>query len=134
MTIAGDELFPLHLAVSKRWKVHYVTSDMEDSPENRAEDERFLRDPHSVVGAKAMSALDTVRKTLQLDYGGIDFGLDREGNAVIFEANASMFVPPVGNDAKWNYRREPTARIVDAVTRLVVSASSKRAASETASD
>ncbi|HEY1976710.1 MAG TPA: tetratricopeptide repeat protein [Candidatus Baltobacteraceae bacterium] len=130
MTIAGSELYPLHLAVSRRWKVHYVTSDMEDSPENRAEDERFLRDPAAVVGGRAMSALHAVRERLKLDYGGIDFGLDRDGNAVIFEANASMFVPPAGNDAKWSYRREPTARIVDAVTRFMVSASSTRAASD----
>lgn len=125
MTIVGSELYPLHLAASKRWKVHYVTSDMEESAENRAEDARFLREPASVVGDRAMTALRAVREALQLDYGGIDFAIDRGGNAVIFEANASMFVPPVPSDPKWNYRREPTARIVDAVTRLVASASAK---------
>ncbi len=70
------------------------------------------------------------RELPQVSHGEIDFALDRGGNAVIFEANASMFVPPVRNDPKWNYRREATARILDAVTRLVASASSKPAASE----
>lgn len=131
--ITGDELHPLHLAVSHRWKVHYATSDMEGSPEHRAEDAQFLRDPQAAVGDRAMAALHAVRVVLQLDYGGIDFALDRGGNAVIFEANASMFVPPVRNDAKWDYRREPTARILDAVTRLVASASSRPTASESPS-
>lgn len=133
MIVAGSELYPLHLAVSKRWKVHYVTSDMEDSDENRTEDARFLRDPGSVVGDRAMAALHATREVLQLDYGGIDFAIDRDGNAVIFEGNASMFVPPVPSDPKWDYRRAPTARILDAVTRLVVLASLNSAASESPS-
>jgi hypothetical protein len=106
---------------------------MDDSDENRAEDARFLSDPHSVVGGRATTALHAVREVLQLDYGGIDFAVDRDGNAVIFEANASMFVPPVPNDPKWNYRREPTARIVDAITRLVAPATSNSVVSESPS-
>ena len=133
MTIVGDELFPLHLAVSRRWKVHYVTSDMDGSAKNRAEDERFLREPHRVLGDRALAALHDVRRTLDLDYAGIDFSLDREGNAVIFEANASMFVPPVPNDSKWDYRRKPTARVVEAISKMLLAASS-RTGSESASE
>lgn len=133
-TIVGDELYPLHLAVSERWKVHYVTSDMEDSADNRAEDARFLADPHAVLGDRVLRALHAVRETLRLDYGGIDFAIDRDGNAVIFEANASMYVPPVPTDPKWEYRRAPTARIIAAVTSLLAdSATPKSAALESPS-
>lgn len=119
MMIVGDELYPLHLAISRRWKVHYVTADMELDSDNRTEDERFVTDPRSVLGEQALATLHAVRQVLGLDYGGIDFSIDRSGKVVVFEANASMFVPEVPPDPRWGYRRPPTARIREAVTRLL---------------
>src|SRR5262249_14348585 len=43
MMIAG-QLYPLHLAISRDWKVHYFTSDMADQPSHRTEEAKFLRD------------------------------------------------------------------------------------------
>jgi hypothetical protein len=120
MMFVGGVLYPLHAAVAHAWKVHYVTAAMDD-PLNRADDDAFLRDPESVIGARAMRALERVRDTLALDYAGIDFSLDRAGNVVAFEANATMIVLPPAADAIWDYRREPVARVIAAVRRLVVS-------------
>ena len=41
MMIDG-RLYPLHLAVSRRWKIHFFSADMSDSAEHRAEDRAFL--------------------------------------------------------------------------------------------
>ena len=38
----GGRIYPLHLAISGKWKVHYFTSDMADKPDHRLEDARFL--------------------------------------------------------------------------------------------
>lgn len=40
MMING-ELYPLHVAVSKDWKVHYFTADMAKNADNRLEDAFF---------------------------------------------------------------------------------------------
>ncbi|MGH6739367.1 MAG: tetratricopeptide repeat protein, partial [Bradyrhizobium sp.] len=86
----GGEIYPLHLAISRNWKVHYFTSDMADKPDHRAEEAVFLKDMPAALGDKAMRALQGIRDTLGLDYAGIDFGLAANGDLLLFEANATM--------------------------------------------
>jgi len=115
----GDAIEPLHLAISRDWKIHYFSADMTESEANRAEDEAFIADLPGALGARAATALEAIRKTLALDYGGIDFALDRDGNIVVFEANATMVVPVPKSDPRWNYRRSAVDRIHTAVRELI---------------
>ena len=55
--IIDRKIYPLHLAISRNWKVHYFRADMAQSSENRAKDEAFLTDIASFVGARGMAAL-----------------------------------------------------------------------------
>src|SRR5262249_44679146 len=57
MMIDG-RLYPLHLAISAQWKVHYFTSDMADRPDHREEEAAFLVNMPAVLGARAMAALE----------------------------------------------------------------------------
>jgi len=93
--IVGDRLYPIHLARSRDWKVHYFSSQASGDREERA----FLTDMQAVLGARAYAALDEVRKTLALDYGGIDFTIAANGELVLFEANATMNLFAPGPDA-----------------------------------
>ena len=61
---------------------------MADHAKHRAEDEAFLEDMPSVLGPLAMKALERIQSMLDLDYGGIDFGLNAAGEILVFEANA----------------------------------------------
>lgn len=119
MTIGGT-LYPLHVAVAREWKVHYFSADMASDAANRAEDERFLADPVGAIGADAWALLGRIRDALGLEYAGIDFGIDRAGRVVAFEANATMIVLPPAPGPIWDYRRAPVARIVDAVRALLL--------------
>jgi len=118
--IVDGRLYPLHLAISERWKVHYFSADMVERADHRAADAAFLTDMHGVLGPRVVAALERIRDTLALDYGGIDFAVDLKGEAVVFEANASMIVPTPGAGAIWDYRREPVARIRRAVREMLV--------------
>jgi hypothetical protein len=120
MMIDG-ELYPLHCAVSHRWKIHFFSAEMEDSPEHRAEDAAFLADMPAVLGTRVMGSLEAICSILDLDYGGIDFGLDRQGNLLLFEANATMVILPPGADAKWDYRRPAVARVCQAMHTMLIS-------------
>ncbi len=113
-------LYPLHVAVANDWKVHYFSADMATDAANRAEDERFLTEPETAIGAGAWRALGRIRDALGLEYAGIDFGLDRSGRVVAFEANATMIVLPPGPEEIWNYRRAPVERVVDAVRAMLL--------------
>jgi glutathione synthase/RimK-type ligase-like ATP-grasp enzyme len=116
----GGKLFPLHLAISRNWKVHYFTSDMAEQPGHRAEEMAFLEDMGGVLGEKAVAALHAICNALALDYGGIDFALDGEGNVLLFEANATMVIAaPPDHDPRWAYRRGAINTAISAVIGMI---------------
>jgi hypothetical protein len=123
--IVDGRLYPLHLAVSSSWKVHFFTAGMADQPAHRALDAAFLSDMPGVLGDRAMRALETVRDCLGLDYGGVDFALSADGEVVVFEANATMVVYPPPPDPIWDYRRAPTERVLQAVRAMIVERSGR---------
>jgi hypothetical protein len=118
MMIDG-QLYPLHLAVSPHWKIHYFSADMADRADHREEDAKFLADMPGVLGPKAVAALEQIQATLGLDYGGVDFGLSRHGEVLLFEANATMIVLQPDEDARWDYRRPAVECIHAAVHRML---------------
>jgi hypothetical protein len=119
MAIDGA-LFPIHLAISRDWNVHYHNAANEEQPAFRDEERAFLDDMDGVLGPRASDALHRVAATLGLDYAGIDFALDADGDLVVFEANASMAIVPPKSDARWDYRRAAARRAADAVRAMVV--------------
>jgi len=119
MMIDG-QLYPLHLAISSHWKIHYFTAEMADSPEHRAEDAEFLENMPATLGPRAMTALEQIQAALRLDYAGIDFGLNAQGDLLLFEANATMVVNPPEPEERWAYRRPAVERVFSAVRRMLL--------------
>jgi glutathione synthase/RimK-type ligase-like ATP-grasp enzyme len=111
--------YPLHLAVSADWKVHYFTAAMAASAAFREEERRFLNDMPGVLGARAMHALGKISAALGLEYAGIDFALARDGSVLLFEANATMVVFPPGPDPIWDYRRAAIDAVIAAAARML---------------
>jgi tetratricopeptide (TPR) repeat protein len=117
--IVGGELFPLHLALSADWKVHYFTADMAEQAGHRALEAAFLNDMPAVLGPRAMAGLKGIAQALGLDYAGVDFGLGPDGEVLLFEANATMVVNPPDPDPMWDYRRAPVDRILQAARAML---------------
>jgi len=118
MMIDG-QLYPLHVAISSQWKIHYFTAEMAEQADHRAEDAGFLENMPGVLGPRAMEALAQIQAVLGLDYGGIDFGLSSTGDLLLFEANATMVVNPPEPGERWAYRRPAVERIFAAVRRML---------------
>jgi glutathione synthase/RimK-type ligase-like ATP-grasp enzyme len=119
-----EQLYPLHAAISRDWKIHYLRAEMADFPRHRAEEAEFLANMPGVLGPRAMTALREIQKTLGLDYGGIDFGLNAKRDVLLFEANATMAVIPPDADTRWDYRRPVVTQIHDAVLNMLMSRAS----------
>jgi glutamate/tyrosine decarboxylase-like PLP-dependent enzyme/Tfp pilus assembly protein PilF len=119
MMIDG-QLYPLHVAISSNWKIHYFTAEMAGHAQHRAEDAEFLENMPAVLGPRAMEALARIQATMGLDYAGIDFGLAATGEILLFEANATMVVNPPEPDERWAYRRPAVERIFTAVRRMLL--------------
>jgi len=120
MCIDG-KLFPLHLAISAGWMVHYFTAAMATQAAYREEERRFLEDMPGALGERAMAALAALFGEIGLDYVGADFALAPDGSLLLFEANATMVVIPPPADPMWDYRRAATANVLEAAKRMASS-------------
>ncbi|MBU6428896.1 MAG: hypothetical protein KGR26_07800, partial [Cyanobacteria bacterium REEB65] len=110
-------LFPVHAAVSSDWKVHLFSAST--NALHRQEDARFLEDPARVLSHRVLHGLQAIAHVMQLEYAGVDFGVDSSGHLVLFEANATMSIPPVDPGDRFEYRRPAIERIYEAFSRMV---------------
>jgi tetratricopeptide (TPR) repeat protein len=86
------QILPYHLAIADDWKVHHDGTDMVSHQWMQREEEAFLNNPATVFNSGHYEILREIQQRIGLEYFGIDCGLDRSGNLVVFEANASMLV------------------------------------------
>ena len=122
--MVDGELYPLHLAISSDWKVHYGSAQMNDAA-HRAEEERFLSDMPAFLGERTMRALRSIVEAMSLEFGGIDFGVDAQGNVLLYESNATMTVVIPEQHDTAVYRRLPAERIVLAVIKMLARLSAR---------
>ena len=116
-----------HLAISDHWMVHHETAGMAASPQRRDEERRFLEDPEAVLGARAMAAIRTIGRRLDLDYCGVDFGLLADGRVLVFEANATMLVHEEDPAGPFADKNPHVARICEAFQALLARAAARMA-------
>jgi tetratricopeptide (TPR) repeat protein len=119
MAINGA-FYPIHLAISPQWKVHYFSSDMADNEEYRNEENAFLNNFSSFLGPSAISALEKICQKIGLDYCGIDFGMDKKGNILLYEANSTMVIAPPTNESRWDYKRTAINQALAAAKRMFI--------------
>ncbi len=114
------KIYPLHLAASPDWKVHYFSAGMGERPQHRLEEALFLYDMPAQMGRKVMTALEAIRDELGLDYGGVDFGIQAgTGDVIVYEANATMVVLPPPPDPRFEYRRPANTAAIEAARELI---------------
>lgn len=109
--------YPYHLAISRSWIVHYVTSAMTEHPWMRAEEERFLAAPQAVFPdwERACAALAAA---IGLDYFGIDCARLPGDEMLVFEADAAMLVHAHDRRDFFAYKLPHVERIAQALASL----------------
>ncbi len=106
--------FPYHWAGSSHWMVHYDASGAGEDDARRAEERRFLEDPAGALGERAWAAITRIGRTLDLDFCGLDFSVLPDGQVLVFEANATMFVHPEDETSPLAYKNPAVRRITEA--------------------
>jgi tetratricopeptide (TPR) repeat protein len=86
------QILPYHLAIADDWKLHHGSTDMANHPWMQSDEDAFLNNPAAVFSPAHFLVLREIRERIGLEFFGIDCGLDRSGDLVVFEANASMLV------------------------------------------
>lgn len=125
LIFVDGEVFPYHLAIADDWKVHYYRTEMVRREWMRREEARFLNDPAAVFEPAQLDALRAIQSTIDLDFFGIDCGLDRDGRLVVFEVNATMLVHAPEPEPVFAYKQDPVMRIKQAFGAMLARAAGR---------
>jgi hypothetical protein len=118
----GGERVVRHMLVSDHWNVHAHdrVRFMATRPDLVAEERRLFEDnSDDPLPSTVSRALEQVRARMPLDFFGVDFGIAKDGSAVLFEANAAMSFFPLSDDPQFAYLRNAVPRAKRAFRRLL---------------
>jgi tetratricopeptide (TPR) repeat protein len=111
--------YPVHLAISPDWMIHYYNAPMDEHQWMRDEEAAFLEDPRRAFEGAKFEAIVRIGTAVGLEYFGIDCGIDREGNVLVFEADAAMLVHTSDPAERYPYKHRFVPRIYRAVERMI---------------
>ncbi len=110
--------YPVHLAISPRWMIHYYNAEMAENAWMRDEEHAFMRDIDSVFDGVRAAALREIAGAMELDYFGIDCAIGPDGRLVLFEASIAMLVHMNDPVERYPYKAKYVPRIIAALERL----------------
>jgi tetratricopeptide (TPR) repeat protein len=111
--------YPVHLAISKKWMIHYYNALMAEHQWMRDEEAAFLADPRAVFSEAVFETLVKIGAAVSLEYFGIDFAIDRDGRVLVFEADAAMLVHTSDPVDMYPYKHQYIPRIYRAVEKML---------------
>ncbi len=111
--VFGDRWVFRHMIAADHWNIH--ARQREDFMAHRQHllDEEAVMFRDGAFAAAIGGVLDAVAERMELDFFGMDFGIERTGQVVLFEANATMNFFPFLTDPRFDYVRacvEPSQR------------------------
>jgi glutathione synthase/RimK-type ligase-like ATP-grasp enzyme len=104
----GGRAILKHMFISDRWNVHSADRSriMPDRPDLIAEEKRTLATPERSLPESIHRMFRQVQDRMGLDFFGMDFGILPSGEAVLFEANATMGFQMEAPDPRFAYLDE----------------------------
>ena len=105
----GRRVVYRNLYFSGQWNVHAKDhrKTLAERPELLKELQAMFTRPEGAFPDHVLKLFGEVRERMPLDYFGMDFGFAPDGEAVLFEANASMSFVPHWPDAQFRYSLKP---------------------------
>ncbi|MGZ5018060.1 MAG: aminotransferase class V-fold PLP-dependent enzyme [Methylobacter sp.] len=114
--------FVCHAAISEHWIIHYLNAGMAESPEKRAEEERFMLDFDSQFAIKHAEAFRAIKERAGLDYLGIDCGESADGKLLIFEIDSCMIVHAIDPADLFPYKQPQMNKVFGAFRQMLENA------------
>ena len=127
--IIGDEVIPRHLILSPSWQIHTENKQMnlDLKQQQILEEISFLGKINLQTGKRLLE----IKKTLGLDYFGVDCAIDKRDNIVIFEANPFSMLG-IGKEEK--HHKNIIAQVYRSRNRLIRSKINVSTSSVSSSD
>lgn len=122
ITFVGGRAFPVHMALSARWMVHYLNGDMTDRADNRDEEARFFDRFDADFARRHARALEAIDTRLGLDCVSLDCGETPDGRLLVFEADIGGVVHAMDPVEGFGYKRRHMLRLFAALRELLLQA------------
>jgi glutathione synthase/RimK-type ligase-like ATP-grasp enzyme len=111
--------YPVHLAISPNWMIHYYNAPMAEHQWMRDEEAVFMRDMRSVFTESLHDALHGIAQAVGLEYFGIDCAIGPDGRLIVFEADPAMLVHTTDPVELYPYKHEYVPRIYRALEAMI---------------
>ena len=120
--IAG-RAFPSHYAVQPHWMVHYLSAEMAERPERRAEEAAWMAGFEADFAPRHAAAFEALHRRLGLDYFGIDCAELPDGRLLVFEVDVAMIVHDLDSAEVFPYKKPAMRKLFEAFQAMLASAS-----------
>ncbi|MEP5761325.1 MAG: hypothetical protein ABJ327_18810 [Litoreibacter sp.] len=120
IVMVGGKAFPCHMAISNRWDVWYMNSNMRASEEKRHEEASFMDQFDAEFGMRHLEAFEALSASLGLDYFGFDCAEDVNGNLVVFEVDNALIVHDMDCEAIFPYKKRHMNIIFSAFEKMLL--------------
>ena len=122
IALVGGKPYPVHMALSARWMVHYLNGDMSERPDNRAIEAEFFDRFEQDFARRHAAALAGIDERLGLDYCSIDCAEGPDGRLLVFEADTGGVVHAMDPLEGYGYKRPHMLRLFAAFQALLARA------------
>jgi hypothetical protein len=122
IAFVGGKPYPVHMALSARWMVHYLNGDMHDRPDNRAAEQHFMDAFERDFGRRHAAALAAIDERVGLDYFSIDCGEMPDGRLLVFEIDSGGVAHAMDPLDDFGYKRPHMLRLFSAFQTLLTKA------------
>lgn len=119
------ELFPVHMAISQHWIVHYLNADMLHNADHRQEESEFMEHFEHEFADRHRQAFAQLHSHLALDYVVFDCAETLDGELVVFEADNGAVVHSMDPPDIFPYKTTAMNQIFHAFYRSIRSTSSQ---------
>jgi hypothetical protein len=119
IAFVGGQPYPVHMALSARWMVHYLNGDMADRPDNRAEEQRFFDEFDRAFAWRHAAALAALDERVGLDYYSIDCGETADGRLLVFEIDTGGVAHAMDPLEGYGYKRPHMLKLFAAFQTLL---------------
>jgi tetratricopeptide (TPR) repeat protein len=111
--------YPFHMAISKRWLVHYYNAVIDDPAMMDREEERFLGEFETVFAPELRAAFVEMARRLELDFFGVDCTIGPDGRLLLFEVDVGVIVHVMDDPVRHAYKHKYVPRIFEAVKKMI---------------
>ncbi len=111
--------YACHMAISRRWMVHYLNADMLENVSHRTEEALFMANFQTDFALRHAADFAVIHAQTGLNYVGIDCAETPDGKLLVFEIDSNMVVHNMDSADMFPYKKSQMPKVFTGFTELL---------------